>query len=189
MNVLYTRTSTTHQNVEQQTEFMMKHYEIEKVFEEQESAKNIEERPVLREMLDFVRSGDKIYCLDFSRISRSLRDLRDIIEFLDKKGVVLVSHKENFDTSTATGKLMISVIGAINEFQRELMLEKQAIGIQRAKAEGKYKGRAKKVVNDEDFEREYERYKNREINKGQLAVELGVSRPLLDRMLKDRGYM
>ncbi|MGE7665822.1 recombinase family protein [Ureibacillus composti] len=82
-----------------------------------------------------------IYVADFSRLARSTKDLLELVELLESKGVQLVSIKENIDTSNATSRLMLKMISAINDFERENMLERQREGIAIAKAEGKYKGR------------------------------------------------
>lgn len=181
MNVAYVRVSTVEQNEERQEVALEKH-SIDKWFKEKVSAKDTN-RPQLQAMLDFVREGDTIYIHDFSRLARSTTDLLQIVEQLQAKGVHLVSNKENIDTSTPTGKLMLTMIGAINEFERQNMLERQREGIAIAKAEGKYKGRREiKVANFEDH---YQRYMNRDISKSALAKELGVSRPTLDKMIKE----
>lgn len=92
-------------------------------------------------MLDFAREGDTIYVHDFSRLARSVSDLLKITEYLQSKGIQLVSNEENIDTSTPTGKLMLTMIAAINEFERTNLLERQREGIAIAKREKKYKGR------------------------------------------------
>ncbi|MEW3992950.1 recombinase family protein [Bacillus altitudinis] len=107
----------------------------------------------------------------------------ELVELLESKGVQLVSIKENIDTSTATGRLMLKMISAINDFERENMLERQREGIAIAKAEGKYKGR--KEVSIPDFGQHYKRYMNREVSKTQLAKELDISRPTLDKLIKE----
>ena len=182
MNVAYIRVSTVEQNESRQLESLKK-YNIEKFFTEKVSAKDTN-RPKLQEMLDFVRSGDTIYIHDFSRLARSTKDLLEIVEFLKEKEVNLVSTKENLDSSTPTGKLMLTMIGAINEFERQNLLERQKEGIAIAKAEGKYKGR--KEVSVPNFDKYYEKYMKRELTKTQLAKELGVSRPTLDKLIKER---
>ncbi len=181
LNIAYIRVSTVEQNEARQVE-AMKQYKIDKVYQEKVSAKNTD-RPKLQEMLDFAREGDTIYVADFSRLARSTKDLLELVELLESKGVQLVSIKENIDTSTATGRLMLKMISAINDFERENMLERQREGIAIAKAEGKYKGR--KEVAIQDFEKHYQRYMNREVSKSQLAKELGVSRPTLDKLIKE----
>ena len=131
-------------------------------------------------MMDWVREGDTIYIHDLSRIARSTLDLLHLLNVLAEKDVSLVSDKENIDTGTATGKLIITVIAAINEFERANLLERQREGIAIAKREGKYTGR--KPVTVPDLPRHYDRYKRREISKAALARELGISRPTLDRL-------
>ena len=185
MKVAYVRVSTIEQNEARQIEALKKHG-IEKWFTEKVSGKNATDRPELNNMLDFVREGDTVYIHDFSRLARSTKDLLEIVEELTAKGVHLVSNKENIDTSTPSGKLMLTMIGAIAEFERENMLERQKEGIVIAKREGKYKGRKAIEIDNEVFEREYERYSRREINKTQLAKALKVSRPTLDKMISER---
>ena len=101
------------------------------------------ERPELVAMLEFAREGDNIYIHDLSRLARSTADLLKIVELLNEKKINLISNKESIDTSTATGKLMLTMIGAINEFERQNLKERQAEGIEIAKNKGKYKGRKK----------------------------------------------
>lgn len=184
MIVGYVRVSTQEQNEARQLEAMSKQG-VEKYFTEKVSGKNITDRPELNNMLDFVREGDTVIVHDFSRLARSTKDLLSIVEMLNDKGVTLISNKESVDTSTATGKLMITMIGAINEFERQNMLDRQAEGIAIAKREGKYKGRKPVEVDSNTFKREYDRYKAREINKTELARVLKVSRPTLDKMIKE----
>ena len=113
MKVAYVRVSTVEQNETRQVEALQKH-DIEKWYIEKVSGKDTN-RPKLQEMLEFVREGDTVYIHDFSRLARSTKDLLDIVEQLKEKGVSLVSNKENIDSSTPTGKLMLTMIGAIAE--------------------------------------------------------------------------
>lgn len=181
MIVGYVRVSTIEQNEDRQLVTMEK-YNVEKVFSEKVSAKDTN-RVELNNMLDFIREGDTVVIHDFSRLARSTKDLLEIVELLEDKKVTLISSKENIDSSTPTGKLMLTMIGAINEFERANLLERQREGIAIAKAKGLYKGR--KEIKIDNFEEYYNRYKNREFNKTQLAKELGVSRPTLDKLIKD----
>lgn len=185
MKVAYVRVSTIEQNESRQVEALKRH-EIEKWYTEKVSGKDTN-RPQLQAMLDFVREGDTIYIHDFSRLARSTKDLLSIIELLNQKRVNLVSNKENLDSSTPTGKLMITMIAAINEFERENLLERQREGVAIAKSLGKFKGGQVKKIDDTLFETAYQRYKSREISKSQLAKELQISRPTLDKLLKDKG--
>lgn len=181
MKIAYIRVSTIEQNEQRQIEAMQR-YNIEKWFTEKVSAKDTN-RPKLQELLEFAREGDTIHIHDFSRLARSTRDLLDIVEQLNAKGVHLISNKENIDTSTPTGKLMLTMIGAINEFERVNLLERQREGIAIAKREGKYKGGKCKTVGN--FAEYYTRYISREITKSALARELGISRPTLNKLIKE----
>lgn len=179
MNIAYVRVSTVEQNESRQIE-ALKEKNIDKWYTEKVSAKDTN-RPQLKEMLEFAREGDTIFIHDFSRLARSTKDLLDIVEMLNAKGVHLVSNKENIDSSTPTGKLMLTMIGAIAEFERTNLLERQREGIALAVKEGKYKGR--REVKVDNFEEQYQRYKNRELNKVQLAAELGITRPTLNKLI------
>ena len=181
MIVGYVRVSSVDQNEARQL-VTMENYKVEKVYSEKISAKDTN-RPKLQELLDFVREGDTVVIHDFSRLARSTKDLLEIVELLNDKKVNLISSKENIDSSTPTGKLMLTMIGAINEFERANLLERQREGIAQAKKDGKYKGR--KEVDIKDFDLHYQRYMNREVNKSQLAKELGISRPTLDKLIKE----
>lgn len=185
MKVAYIRVSSWDQRTARQEEELKK-FGIEKWFIEKVSGKNMD-RPKLKEMIEFVRSEDEVHVLSFDRLARSTKDLLEIIETLKDKEVALISHKENLDTSTPTGKMLVTMIGAINEFERENILERQRQGIALAKERGAYKGRQKKEVDQELFEDLLEKYNTRQINKVQMAKELGVSRPKLDKLLKEKA--
>ncbi|MBR3823576.1 MAG: recombinase family protein [Lachnospiraceae bacterium] len=184
MKVAYVRVSTVEQNEDRQVEALKK-YDIEKWFTEKISAKDTK-RPELQAMLDFVREGDVIYIHDFSRLARNTQDLLSLVEKLETKKVTIVSNKEQIDTSTPTGKLMLTMIGAIYEFERAILLERQKEGIAIAKTKGKYQGRKKKEVPDEAYVEAYRKYLSREISKSQMARELGVSRPTLDKIMMEK---
>lgn len=181
MRVAYIRVSTAEQNEQRQIEAIKK-YNIEKWFIEKVSAKDTN-RPKLQELLEFVRTGDVVHIHDFSRLARSTKDLLEIVEQLNQKDVHLVSNKECIDTSTPTGRLMLTMIGAINEFERVNLLERQKEGIAIAKKEGKYKGGKRKNI--PNFEEHYKRYMSRNITKSALARELKIGRPTLNKLISD----
>ena len=187
MNVGYVRVSTMDQNEQRQID-ALKHHNIEKWYVEKVSAKDMN-RPQLQQMLDFVRCDDTIFVLSFDRLARSTKDLLSIVDLLNSKSVSLVSVKENLDSNTPTGKLMITMLGAIAEFERQIILDRQRDGIAIAKREHKYHGRQKKHIDDKAFSKYYEEYKTRTITKKKLAELLNVSRPTLDRNLKEKGLM
>ena len=183
MRVAYVRVSTEEQNEERQKEALKK-FDIEKWFEEKVSGKDTN-RPKLQEMLDYVREGDVIYVHDLSRLARSTFDLLTISKTLQKKGVDLVSNKEAVDTTTPAGRLLFTMIGAIAEFERDVILERQREGIALAKKEGKYKGRKKREI--PNFDDYYDRYMKREITKAVIMRECKVSRTVVDRYFRDKA--
>lgn len=183
MKAAYVRVSTKEQNEARQIEALKKH-KIDKWYIEKISGKNTD-RPELQAMLDSVNKGDTIYIHDFSRLARSTKDLLEIVEYLNKKGVALVSNKENIDSSTPNGKLMLTMLGAIYEFERQNLLDRQAEGIAIAKREGKYKGRKAIVIDEDLWAFHYDRYINHKINKTRFAKAINVSRPTLDKLLKE----
>lgn len=183
MNIGYIRVSTIEQNPDRQYSDLKK-YKIDKFFEEHASGKNTE-RPVLNEMLNFIREGDTLFIESFSRLARNTADLLNIIETLKNKNVKIISQKENLDTGSPTGKMMITMIGAIATFERELILERQKEGIAIAKAAGRYKGR-KKIFPPANFETLYSLYLNRQIpTKKEFAKKCNVSLPVLERFIKE----
>jgi len=182
-NISYIRTSTQEQNETRQIKAINEKVKIDKEFIEKASAKDTN-RPVLKMMLDYVREGDTIYIKDFSRIARSTKDLLEIIEQLEKRGIKLVSLKENIDTSTSSGKLMLTMISAIYQFERDNLLERQAEGIAIAKEKGKYKGR-KKIDYPKNWEEIYSKYKKREITGTQAIEELNLTRNTFYNLKKE----
>lgn len=173
MNIAYVRVSTVEQNEERQIESLKK-YNIKKWFIEKASAKDTN-RPVLNQMLDFAREGDTIYVADFSRLARSTMDLLNLVSNLEKENIKLFSEKESFDTSTATGKLMLTMMAAINEFERANLLERQREGIAIAKQKGKFKGR-KKIDLPDNWDEVYNAWKNREITGVKARELLGLKK-------------
>jgi DNA invertase Pin-like site-specific DNA recombinase len=140
MLVGYARTSTLEQKngLEAQRE-ALKAINCERVWEEQVSS--VATRKALRDALSFCREGDTLVVTKLDRLARSVRHLGDIVEDLDGRGIGLRVLDLGLDTSNATGKLMLNVLGSVAQFEREMMLERQKEGIARAKSEGKYKGR------------------------------------------------
>ena len=153
MQLAYIRVSTEEQNEQRQVE-AMERFGIEKWFIEKVSAKDTN-RPKLRELLEFAREGDCIHIHDFSPLARSTKDLLEIVELLQRKGVSLVSNKESIDTGTPTGKLMLTMIGAINEFERTNLPERQREGIAIAKREGRYRGGKRKRKQKRQYGTDY----------------------------------
>ena len=141
MRIGYARTSTIEQcaGFEAQTR-ELEEAGCEKTFREQVSS--VGERPQLAAALDFIREGDTLVVTKLDRLARSIGHLSEITRTLERKGASLSVLAMGLDTSTATGRLMLNVIGSVAQFEREMMLERQREGIAKAKADGKYKGRA-----------------------------------------------
>ena len=145
MQIGYARTST----VDQVAGFDAQRKDLaaagcKKVFAEQVSS--VAEREQLKAVLDYLRDGDVLICTKLDRVARSMRDLLAIVDQIAAKGAGLRILNMNLDTTTPTGTLMLQVLGAVAEFERSMMLERQREGIAKAKAEGKYKGRAKTAM-------------------------------------------
>ena len=152
----YARVSTVDQNEARQIE-ALKEQNCEKIFCDKLSGKD-KNRPELKRMLDYVREGDTLIVTEFSRLARSTRDLLDIVDELMAKKVEFVSLKENIDTSTPTGKFMLTVFSALSELERATILERQKEGIEIAKRNGKYKGRKPIPFDEEEFKKECKRW-------------------------------
>jgi DNA invertase Pin-like site-specific DNA recombinase len=141
MLVGYGRTSTVNQEAGLEAqERDLKAVGVEKLFTEQVSS--VAEREELEAALDYVRSGDVLVVTKLDRLARSIRELCSIVDRLAAKGVSLRILGMGLDTATANGRLMLNVLGSVAQFEREVMLERQREGIAKAKAEGKFKGRA-----------------------------------------------
>ncbi len=141
MFIGYARTSTTQQkySLEAQIE-SLNAAGCEKIFSEQVSAVS-SDRDEFEAALEFVREGDTLVVSSLSRFARSIRDLTQQLDRLEAKNVSLKVLDIALDTDSATGKLMLNLLGSISEFERSLLLERQAVGIAKAKAEGKFQGR------------------------------------------------
>ena len=181
-NIAYIRVSTIDQNEARQKE-ALKPYNIDKWYIDKASGKNTD-RPKFKEMMNYIREGDTIYIKDFSRLSRSTSDLLKIIEMLEKQKINLVSLKENLNTSTPTGKLMLTMVAAINEFERANLLERQREGIEIAKKSGKYKGR-KAIKKPENWDEIYISYLRKEITAAEAMKKLNLKKDTFYKFAKE----
>lgn len=177
----YARTSTTEQvaGFEAQLEALSREGCI-KVFQEQVSS--VGDRLQLRACLDYLRDGDTLIVTKLDRLARDTRHLLEMVQTLTAKGVTLRILSMNVDTSTATGKLMLTMLGGIAEFEREMMLERQREGIAKAKAEGKYKGRKPTAMSQAEAVRQLA---SEGLTKVVIAQRLGVSERSVYRAMKD----
>ena len=177
MKVGYRRVSTVEQKFDRQ-----EHGELDKLFEEKVSVSS-SERLVLNEMIDFVRQDDEVVVHSIDRLARNLRDLQNIIETLNNKGVSIRFLSENLTFSTnvndAFAKLQLQIIGSVAEFERNIIRKRQAEGIAKAKARGVYAKRGASI----------NRERVRELQKEGLtftaiARALDISRMSVYRVLK-----
>lgn len=180
MKVGYARVSTVEQHEGRQIEWL-KNEGIEKIFLDKLSGKNTK-RPQLQTLLDFIREGDVVYVESFSRLARNVTDLLALVEQIEGKGAHVVSNKENFDTSTPTGRLLLTLVGGIAEFEREITLQRQREGIALAKKAGKYKGR-KRIVKPADWGELYEQYRTRQLTAKELIKRVGASKSVVYRWI------
>ncbi len=181
MDIGYIRVSTQEQNTIRQ-EVLMKELNVDEVFIDKVSGKSTD-RPELKRMLEFVRKGDRVICESISRFARNTKDLLELIDMLNSKGVIFISKKEAIDTNTPTGKFMLTVFGAVAELEREYILQRQKEGIAEAKRAGKYKGRKEKKL--PEFEAVYNRWKNGEITAVKAMNILGISKSSFYRKVKN----
>lgn len=182
MKIGYARCSTADQNPARQ-EVMLKEEGCEKVYLDMLSGKDTN-RQQLQEMLNYAREGDQVIVESISRLARNTKDLLSIVEKLNKKGVQLISKKENIDTTTAQGKFMLTVFGAMAELERDYIRERQAEGIAIAKKAGKYHGRQPKAYDKYLFQQLYKSWKAGEITQKYMCKKLDVSRSTLHRIIK-----
>ena len=149
LKIGYIRVSTQEQNTIRQ-EILMQELGVDEVYIDRMSGKNVN-RPELQRMMEYVRRGDTVIVESISRFARNTHDLLELVERLTVKGAEFVSKKEAIDTTTPTGKFMLTIFGAVAELEREYILQRQREGIAIAKEQGKYTGR--KVKQSPDFDR------------------------------------
>lgn len=178
MKVGYRRVSTVEQNLDRQDLGA-----VERVFEDKASGKNAD-RTQLQEMIAYVREGDEVVVYSIDRLARDLRDLQSIITQLNDKGVSIefISERLVFsgNADDAFAKLQLQMMGAFAEFERNIILKRQAEGIAKAKAKGVYENRKrKKKVSDKRIAE----LKSNGLNNTEIAQHLGVSRMTIHRAL------
>ena len=182
MIVGYARTSTIDQTAGLEAqERELRDAGCDKLFVEQVSSVDVRARDRLAEALDYVRDGDTLVVTKLDRLARSVAHLLEVLEALTAKGASLRILSMGIDTGTATGKLMLTLLGGVAEFERSIMLERQREGIAKAKAAGKYKGRKPTAMAKSDDVRAL-RAKGMKPN--DIAKEVGIGRASVYRILK-----
>jgi len=173
----YKRVSTVDQNLDRQDLG-----DVDKVFEEKLSGKSASDRPALQDLIGYARDGDTVVVHSIDRLARDLRDLQDIIQTLNDKGVTIqfLSERLTFsaDADDAFAKLQLQMMGAFAEFERNIIRKRQAEGIAVAKSKGVYKGGKKRI------DREKVRQLSAEgLSTYKIAESMGVSRMSVHRIL------
>ena len=185
MLVGYARTSTADQKAGLEAQVAeMKGAGCEELFVEQVSS--VQRREELEKALKFIRKGDILVVSKLDRLARSIPDLVRIIETLEAKQATLRILAMNLDTSTPTGRLLLNLVGSVAQFEREIMLERQREGVARARAEGKYRGRAPtaRAKSDEVIAK----FKA-EQRPSDIAKSVGIGRASVYRILNDAGLV
>lgn len=182
MNIGYARTSTIEQMAGYESQIKeLKNAGCEKIFHEQISSIS-RQRSQLEYLLDFIREGDILIVTKIDRLARSVAHLLSIIDFLERKKVSLKIINLGIDTHTPTGRLVLTVLAGIAQFEREIMLERQREGIAKAQALGKFKGR-KPMANN--IKKEVLRLVDEGKTKSSVARQLGIGEASVYRILKE----
>ncbi len=180
MIIGYARVSTTDQNCDYQIDELTK-IGCEKTYVEKASAKT-KDRPELNRLLDTLRQGDIVVVCKLDRLGRSLKDLITLLDIFKTKGVQFKSLSENIDTTTSTGKLVFNIIGAIAEFERDIIVERANQGLKVARARGRKGGRKQKLT-DKQIKLAKSMLQDPSVQKSDVAKHFNISRPTLNRYL------
>ena len=182
MRIGYARTSTLDQKAGLEAqERDLNLAGCDRVFIEQVSSVDVVNRLQLSEAIGFARAGDTLVVTKLDRLARSVMHLLQVVAEIEAKGVSLCILDPAIDTATPMGKLMLTMIGGIAQFEREIMLERQREGIAKAKAEGKYKGRAPTARAKAD---EVHRLHREGVGATEIAKRVGIGRASVYRVLE-----
>lgn len=162
---------------------MLKQYNCTEILTEKLSGTKAD-RPELTRLKDKVRSGDTLVVESFSRLGRSTKDLIELVDYFEGKGVKLVSIKENFDTHTPQGKLMLTVFQAFSQFERDLIAQRTREGLESARSRGRKGGRPR--VKDKQMTRALNLYHSKEYSISDIVEMTGISQATLYRYLRTK---
>lgn len=181
MIIGYARVSTQDQNLDRQLDALHK-AGCERIFNEKMTGTR-SARPELQLMLMTIREGDTLVVESFSRLSRSTKDLLDLVERLTKAGVQLISLKEDLNTTTATGKLMLTMLSALSQFERDLIAERTVDGLKAARARGRCGGRPR-IGTDKERKQAVAMYQANVMTNAEIASRFGISQRTLARWIQ-----
>jgi DNA invertase Pin-like site-specific DNA recombinase len=176
----YARVSTRQQDLIRQLDMLEKYNCTEILTEKMSGTKT--NRPELVRLKDKIRPGDTLVVESFSRLGRSTKDLIELMEYFERKGVKLISLKENFDTTTPHGKLMLTVFQAFSQFERDLIAQRTNEGLASARARGRKGGRPR--VNDKNVQKALKLYNSKDYTISEIVEMSGVSQATLYRYIQ-----
>src|SRR5690606_10315764 len=185
MIIGYARVSTQDQNPELQVDALEK-AGAEQVFQEKFTG-TLRERPELSQCLRTLRKGDILIVWKLDRLARSLKDLVEVVQNLQDRGVGFKSLTESIDTTSSGGRLVFHIFGALAEFERDLIRERTMAGLQAARARGR-KGGRKPALSDSDTQKAAAMLLDPKITKTEVAQHFGISRTTLNASLRRNGH-
>ena len=178
----YARVSTEAQNLDRQLEALNR-YGVDKIYNEKMTGTK-RDRPELEKMLERLTEGDTVVIESLSRLGRSTKDLIELVELFEKRGVHLVSLKEQIDTTTSTGKLLFTLMSAIAQFERDVIADRTREGLKAARARGHFGGRPK--FDDEKVRQAIKLYNTKEYSLKEIEELTGVKKGTLYRRLQSK---
>ncbi|EJQ96307.1 hypothetical protein II5_06087 [Bacillus cereus MSX-A1] len=178
----YARVSTQQQDLIRQLD-LLKNFNCTEIITEKMSGTK-KDRPELIRLKDKIRTGDTLIVESFSRLGRSTKDLIELVEYFEQKGVKLFSLKENFDTNTPQGKLMLTVFQAFSQFERDLIVQRTKEGIESARARGRKGGRPR--IKEKYIEKALNLYNSKEYSISEIVTMTGISQATLYRYIREK---
>lgn len=172
--------STRQQELNRQLD-LLKQYNCDEILTEKLSGTKTD-RSELNRLKDKLRPGDMVIVESFSRLGRSTKDLIELVAYFEEREIKLLSIKENFDTSTPQGKLMMTVFQAFSQFERDLIVKRTKEGLTSARARGRQGGRPK--VNERELKKAINLYKSEQYSVSEIVEMTGISRATIYRYLK-----
>lgn len=176
----YARVSTLDQNLDRQTD-MLRAYGVDKLCTEKMSGTR-RDRPELTRLLERLEEGDTVIVESLSRLGRSTRDLIELVELFQQKGVQLVSLKESIDTSSSTGKLLFTIMSALAQFERDVIADRTRKGLQAARARGHFGGRPK--TDTKKLQQALKLYRSGQYMAREIKELTGITKSTLYRYLR-----
>ncbi len=175
----YARVSTEAQNLDRQLD-ALEHYGVDMIYNEKMSGTK-KNRPELAKLLDRITEGDTVVVESLSRLGRSTKDLIELTEIFQSKGVNLVSLKESIDTNSPTGKLLFTLMSAIAQFERDVIADRTREGLKSARARGRTGGRPR--ADPEQVKKAVKLYKTEQYTIKEIEELTGIKKSTLYRNL------